>query len=367
MTELRTVGVEEEMLLVERSTGHAISLQSQVLAAMPEDPPEGEIEGEFAREQIEVGSAPHDDLATLAAELTEWRRRASVAARRQGAAVAALGLSPTPTVPHRAQGDRYARMAERFGVIAAEFLSCGCHVHVSVRDREEAVRVLDRIRPSLPLLTALCTNSPFHAGVDTGYAGYRTLQMDRWPSAGPVEPFGSAAAYDEAMAQMLATGVLLDQGMVYFDARVSHRYPTIEIRVADVCLDVRDAVLLAALCRALVETEAHDARDAVLPSVPVLRLARWQAASTGVGGDLLDPRTLTPVPAWEAIGALVERLRPALERSGDVGLVEGALARIRRGGTGADRQRRVLEHTGSMADVVADATRVTTGTERDQF
>lgn len=366
MSELRTVGVEEEMLLVERATGHAMSLQSQVLAAMPENPPDGEIEGEFAREQIEVGSAPHEDLAVLAAELSEWRHRASVAARHQGAAVAALGLSPTPTVPHRAPGSRYEQIAERFGVIAAEFLSCGCHVHVSVNDRDEAVRVLDRIRPSLPLLTALCTNSPFHAGADTGYAGYRTLQMDRWPSAGPVEPFGSAAGYDEAISQMLATGVLLDQGMVYFDARVSHRYPTIEIRVADVCLDVRDAVLLAALCRALVETEAQATDDAVLPSVPVLRLARWQAAGTGVGGDLLDARTLQPVPAWEAIGALVDRLRPALDRSGDVELVETALARIRRHGTGADRQRRVFEHTGSMADVVADATRVTIGADHDQ-
>jgi carboxylate-amine ligase len=134
-------------------------------------------------------------------------------------------------------------------------------VHVQVADDDEGVAVLDRIRVWLPVLTALSANSPFWLGADSGYASYRSQAWGRWPSAGATELFGDAAAYRRLVGDVLATGTVLDDGMLYFDARLSASWPTVEVRVADVCLRAEDAVTLAGLTRALVETAARDAAD----------------------------------------------------------------------------------------------------------
>ena len=148
-------------------------------------------------------------------------------------------------------------MARAFGLTAQEQLTCGCHVHVQVESDEEGVAVLDRIQPWLATLLALSANSPFWQGVDSSYASFRYQAWGRWPCSGPTEWFGSAEASHETVGQMVRTGTLLDTGMVYFDARLSQHYPTLEVRIADVCLRHEDAVLIAALVRALVETEAR--------------------------------------------------------------------------------------------------------------
>jgi carboxylate-amine ligase len=205
-----------------------------------------------------------------------------------------------PVTPRPVAKPRYEQMVERFGLTTTEHLTCACHVHVSVESDAEAVGVLDRIRVWLPTLLAISANSPFWQGQDSGYASFRSQAMARWPSAGPTEVFGSAPAYRKMVSDMVASGVLLDEGMVYFDARASHRYPTVEVRVADVCLDPRDAVLVAALCRGLVETAGQEwAAGLDPPTVPaaMLRLASWQAGREGLDGDLLDPVTHRPRPA----------------------------------------------------------------------
>ena len=253
---------------------------------------------------------------------------------------------------------------EKYGSTSAEQLTCGCHVHVSVESDEEAIGALDRMRIWFPALLAITGNSPFWQGRDTHYSSYRSQVVARWPSSGTPDVFGSPAAYRERVDAMVATGVLLDSGMVYWDARPSSVYPTLEVRVADVCLDVRDAVLLAALSRALVDTAAEEWRDgrpaADVPS-SMLRLASWQAARCGVDADLLDPHTMRPVPAADVLGGLVDHVRPALRAAGDEVLVEKQLALVLAEGNGARRQRAVLEKTGSMVDVVADLARVTAG------
>jgi glutamate---cysteine ligase / carboxylate-amine ligase len=237
-------------------------------------------------------------------------------------------------------------------------------VHVSVTSDDEGVAVLDRIRVWLPSLLAVSANSPFWQGADSHYASFRSQAMIRWPSAGPAGVFGSAAAYHALVSAMVASGVLLDEGMVYFDARLSRQYPTVEIRAADVCMDARDAVLVAGLCRGLVETAARDwnaGRSA--PDVPteMLRLATWQAGRFGIDGDLLDPLTGASRPSAEILDALVEYVGPALDADGDLDLVTERLAEVRDRGNGARRQRSVLERTNRIGDVVADVARVTAG------
>ncbi|MGO1173772.1 MAG: carboxylate-amine ligase, partial [Actinomycetaceae bacterium] len=305
---------------------------------------------------------PEADLAPIEAELHALRRTADRAAKEVGARLAAIAVSPTPVVPVTTQSPRYRDLVEHFGPIATENLTCGMHVHVAVDGDEEAVGVLDRVRVWLPLLLALSANSPYLEGLDTTYASFRSQVQHRWPSSGPTEIFGSAAAYEERIAAMLDTGVLKDRGMIYFDARLANGHPTVELRVADICLEVEDAVLLAALARAMVETAARRwaAGDAA-PPVPaaVLRLGHWQAARWGMAGDLLHPATARPVPAWDVLGEVLDELRPALAEAGDVERVEEGLARLRTAGTGSERQREVLGRTGSMSEVMRYVVRTT--------
>jgi carboxylate-amine ligase len=360
----RSVGVEEELLLVDPQDGHAVPVAGELLgghatAAGAALTPFGALQAELQQQQVETATPPRTDLADLAADLRARRSLADGFARSVGARVAALATSPLPAQP-RLTPDvaRYRTMSREFGLTCAEQLTCGCHVHVAVASDEEGVAVLDRIRPWLPVLTAVATNSPFWSGVDTGYAGFRTQAWSRWPGTGPTDLFGSAAAYHDAVSAMIATGSLLDEGMVYFDARLSRHYPTVEVRVPDVCLDVDDAVLVAALARGLVDTAAAQWRGGV-PAVAVpttlLRLATWRASRSGLDDGLVHPLGQRLRPAAVVVAALLDHVRPALAANGDLRLVELLLDQVLTRGSGARHQRRVAEATGRLSDVVADA------------
>lgn len=368
---MRTVGVEEELLLVDAHRERMTPVATRVLRiatargdAGGEDVGRGSLVNELQEQQLEIYTSPHHSMSTLEAELRTLRNRAASAAREAGARVVASATSPVPVECRRVHTPRYDKMAERFGIVTSEQLTCGCHVHVSVTSFEEAVGVLDRIRVWLPSLLALSANSPFWQGHDTGYASFRSQALGRWPVSGPTEIFGTAETYRAVVGGMLASDVILDEGMVYFDARCSRRYPTVEIRAADVCLDVRDAVLVAALCRGLVETAAEEwAAGKPPPPVPtaLLRLATWQAARWGTSSRLLDPLTSRPRPASDVIADLVVHVSPALRRCGDEDLVTERIERVFVRGNGATRQREVFEKTGHLNDVIAALARSTVG------
>lgn len=368
---MRTVGVEEELLLVDTDDGRAAPVATRVLraAAARGDVSEeydgtGSLAFEFQEQQLEAYTAPHTGMAELETELRGWRATAAAAASVAGAHVVASATSPVDVEPTQVHNPRYDTMGERYGIVAREQLTCGCHVHVSVTSLDEAVGVLDRIRVWLPALLALSANSPFWQGRDTGYASFRSQALLRWPVSGPTEVFGTAAGYRALVDSMLASETILDEGMVYFDARCSHRFPTIEVRAPDVCLDVRDAVLVAALCRGLVETAAAEwAADQEAPPVPaaVLRLATWQAARWGVSERLLDPITSRPRSATDVIGDLVDHVGAALRSSGDDALVAAGVERVFDCGNGATRQREVYAKTGNLGEVSAELARATLG------
>jgi carboxylate-amine ligase len=383
MTAMRTVGVEEELLVVDPA-GTPVPLGPEALAvasrrgegetveeharaeqsdgAVPT--PEPHLVPELKEQQIELGTRVCTDLAEVGTELRYWRSRADAAAASVGARVAALATAPVPVEPVPTPGERYQQMLDTFGLTAMEQLVCGCHVHVSVDGDDEGVAVLDRIRTWLPVLTALTANSPFWLGEDSGYASFRSQAWSRWPSAGPTAPFGSPAAYHQLLDDLLATDTVLDAGMVYFDARLSATWPTVEVRVADVALRVEDAVLLAGLVRGLVETAARDwraGRPAPDVRAELVRVAAWRAGRSGLSGDLVDPRTGRPARAADVVGGLVDHVRGALADSGDLGLVEHGVAEVFRRGTGADLQRRVFADTADLAAVVQAAVAATHG------
>jgi carboxylate-amine ligase len=344
----RRLGVEEELLLVDPDDGRPLGLSAAVRDAGDE------LDGEMRAEQVETGSTPHEDADALATDLLARRRTAADAAASQGAAVAGLATSPVAPDPLAPPPGRYGRILERFGPIASEQLTNGQHVHVEIASRDEGVGVLDRIGPWLPVLRAISANSPFWRGHDTGHASYRSLVWARWPSAGPTPLFGNPGAYDAAVAAMVASGTVLDEGMVYFDARLAASYPTVEIRVADVAGEVEEAVVVALLARAVVETAARSWAAGEPPattSVEVLRLAHWRASRSGCvpgpdaeAGLLVDPRTGRPAEAGAVVQALLEHVADAL--GSDAQRVRAGCARVLAGDTGAARQRRVFAEAG---------------------
>ncbi|WP_371648152.1 MULTISPECIES: glutamate--cysteine ligase [unclassified Streptomyces] len=370
---MRSVGLEEELLLVDARSGEPLALSGAVLAAAgwsvgqrtEGGGPQGHIfEKELQQEQLEFATKPVTEMGELLEEITRWRMEAARHAASAGALVAALGTSPLPVRPSLSTGKRYEWVGEQFGLTAQEQLTCGCHVHVSVESDEEGVAVLDRIRPWLPVLTAMSANSPFWQGEDSGYGSYRSRVWNRLPSAGPTDVFGSADRYHEQVRAMLDIGVLRDEGMMYFDARLSAAYPTVEVRVADVCLEASTPVLLAALVRGLVETAARGWRDGQPPArvgTGLLRLAAWRAGRSGLDGPLIDPQTMRETsPEW-AVEALYAHVREALADHGDDDRVRESIARLREHGNGARVQRGLLRTEGTLGAVATRCAEITAG------
>jgi carboxylate-amine ligase len=371
---MRTFGVEEELLLVDADSGYPVALADQVIqtgtGTAADDMPTRELQ----REQIETDTAVCSSLDELAAQLAQRRAAAARAARRRGAEVAALATSPLPVKPSVTLDERYVKMARQYALTAEEQLTCGCHIHVSVGSDDEGVAVLDRIRPWLPPLLAMSANSPFWQGRDTRYDSYRRQVWGRWPSAGPTKLFGSPQEYHDTVGAMLRTGTILDEGMIYFDARLSRHYPTVEIRVGDVCMRVSDAVLLASLARALVETAAREWRQGVPPRpvrTEVLRLATWRASRSGLDGELVDPVTGNPAPAEAVVQMLLGHAGAALAdadadsgaRAGQPGTTTDLAGALLARGNGATTQRRMYARTGDLAAVVRNAVAHTLSSE----
>jgi glutamate---cysteine ligase / carboxylate-amine ligase len=360
---VRTVGVEEELLLVDPETGEPQALSAAVLARAAQDSADQDVfEKELHNQMLEFATHPQSGMEDLRTEIVRCRKEAARHAEQSGCAVAALATSPLPVSPSVAAGRRYHWMAEQYGIATQEQLVLGCHVHVSVESDDEAVAVVDRIQPWLSVLSALSSNSPFWQGKDTLYSSYRSRVWQRWPSAGPTEPFRSAERYHRRVADMVATGVILDEGMIYFDARLSRRYPTVEIRVSDVCLHADTAVLIATLARGLVETAAREWRAGVEPvghSVSLLRLASWRAARSGLSEELLHPVTMRRMPAETVVRSLLCHVEDALADSGDLERARETCAALLHGGGGARVQRELMERTGSLRDVVTECVRHT--------
>lgn len=356
---MRTVGVEEELLLVDPESGTPVAVAGSVLARSA-----GGLEAELQQQQIEVGTDPCTSLQELSDQLRHWRREAAAGAERAGARIVATGTSPLTVEPELTIKPRYQSMVEAFGLTTAEQLTCGCHVHVGVDSAEEGVAAIDRIRPWLPVLLALSSNSPYWQGTDTGYASFRSQAWARLPTAGPTDPFGTPERYSAEVNRLLGTGVVLDRGMIYFDARLSHHLPTVEVRVTDVCLRRDDALLVAALVRGLVEAAVRSWRAGEpAPDLPTttVRLATWRAGRSGLGGDLLDPRRGVPVPARRAVADLIEQVRDPLADAGDTEVVADLLAALLARGTGAVHQRQRVAQKQDLGAMVLEMADLTAG------
>ncbi|MDH6521385.1 carboxylate-amine ligase [Streptomyces sp. SAI-135] len=335
------IGVEEEFHILEVESGLLVPRADAVLRRLPPRT----FTTELHQSTVESNSGVHTTLSGLYADLTRTRRRLDAAASSLGLAVVAAGTAPIAPAAsgHPSAGDRYRHMVEEYRQVADEQLICGAQVHVDIPDRDTAVAVMCAVSPWLPALLALSASSPLWQGADTGYASWRTLLWQRWPTAGPVGCFGDAADYDAAVGDLVRAGVISDPGMIYYDVRPSAHLKTLELRVCDACPRVETVVLVAGLFRALV-TEALERRAAGKALCDGrhdwLRGASWRAARSGLEGVLVDPRTHREAPAADVVCSLLARLRPALEAHGDWETVRDLTAAALAEGSAAERIRR---------------------------
>ncbi|HEV2811557.1 MAG TPA: carboxylate-amine ligase [Acidimicrobiales bacterium] len=355
-----TVGVEEEFLLVDAESRRLRPQAEEVLCDAGRELGEtGQLDQEFKRSQLEHGTAVCHSLEELGEEITRLRRTLMAAAERSGARIAASGTHPfshwQEEGAQTTHKESYLGLERDYQRLAREKIICGCHVHVRIADPDFGIQVLDRVRPWLPAVLALSVNSPFWLGEDTGYASFRTEIWRRWPTAGIPEPFESRADYDRLVGVMLQTRCIDDPARLHWDVRPSQRYPTLEFRIADVCLTVDEAVTVAGLVRALVRTchaEAVDGRPPSRPRAELLRMAVWRAARYGLEGDLIDVVGERSVPAPEMLAILLDYVRPALDEHDEWEAVSQVVDKIVQAGTGAVRQKRAFAGAGRLEDVV---------------
>ncbi len=357
-----TLGVEEEFLLLDPVTGENAPAAEKVLAGLADDArPQSRLE--VRHSMVEMVTGVCTQLTEVREQLGGLRRAAAESAAATGAALVAIGATPIAD-PQRTVTDnpRFQAIGRHYGPIAHDPAVCGCHVHVGVPDREVAIQVGNHLRVWLPVVQALTVNSPLFDGVDTGHASWRSMQLERWPSLGPSPLLASGEEYDRTIRTLVASGTMLDESMVLWYARPSATWPTVEVRVGDVCLSVEDTVLVAGLIRGLVAT-AVDRISAgrPAPDVPdyIVRAAHWNAAHDGLAGTLLDPRQGVARPAWDLVEDLVATVAPALESHGDLAEVRAGLARLRRDGTAAERQRAIFRRTGDIRATLTELARLT--------
>ncbi|MFK0012356.1 glutamate--cysteine ligase [Streptomyces sp. NPDC091027] len=352
-----TMGVEEEFLLVDRRTRAPVGRAPRVIeaAARALGPL---VQPELFTAQVETCTSPTASTAVLRAELA-WLRAGLV--RAAAGEDCLLVASGTPVIPPEGPltltpDDRYRRMAVRFASAFGDYdqVVCGCHVHVGVSSRAEALDLANRIRPWLPTLQAMTANSPFDRGRDTGHASWRAVQHANWPTVGPA-PVLDEAAYERIAGDLVRCGALLDRRMIYWYARPSEHVPTLEIRVADVNARLDGVVLLAVLVRGLAAVlgeEAREGRPAPTLECGRLREAHRLAAVHGLGGEGLEPVGGARMPAWDLVERLRERAAPGLCAAGDLPYVDALLDRLRAEGDGAARQRASHGLRGRLTDVV---------------
>ncbi|TYC99692.1 YbdK family carboxylate-amine ligase [Arthrobacter echini] len=356
---MTSLGLEEEYLLLDPDSGlpadHAAEVQ-ELLEAHPGVTPE-EIQRELLSCQIETATPVCQSLAEAEGALLNFRRTLAESASSVGSIAAATATAPWihQDYPSLTDKQRYEDLrVSAPGIVGDQFVN-GLHVHVEIPDQESGIRALNRIRPWIPLLTALSVNSPFWLGRDSGFGSWRVIHYRRWAVQGIPPVFADVADYERRITRLSSTGAILDRGVLTWVARLSDTFPTIELRACDVQLEARDSVLLGALTRALVVTalgEATADTPPVEPDPELLDASLWQAARDGMQHHLMDLRTAEPVPADRLLGSFLDHVGPALESEGDLADVTAGLAIIAEQGTGSERQRRAL-HDGGMTALLS--------------
>ena len=344
-----TLGVEEEVMLLQPSDWSLAQSSDQVLGQLSDDLSARTFPKTHAA-VIELVTGIHPDVDGVVAELASLRDRLAHELGAMGLSVAAAGTHPLTVGAEVSGAARYRALEDSLRVLARREPTMALHVHVGVPAPEDAIRVLNGLRRNLSILLALSANSPFWQGRDSGFASARTLIFQAFPRAGLPPSFADYAGYVEAVDALIAPGAIPDPSFLWWDARLQPALGTVEVRVMDSQSRVRDVAPLVALIQSLARLELEGEPSSVVPSAHVLGENRFLAARDGMDARLIDPEAQRLIPAREILASLLADCRPfALA----LGCAE-ALDRVPRlaAANGAERQHALVAPSGRLDHLV---------------
>lgn len=342
-----TVGIEEEYLLVDPATRDLVVDPPDSLMAECEQRLEGRVSPEFLQSQIEVGTSKCESVGEACRELALLRRTAAEVAREHGLAIIAASTHPFAAWEAQKHTDkeRYNVLARDMEAVARRLVICGMHVHVGLDDDDLRIDLMGQVAYFLPHLLALSTSSPFWRGEKTGLKSYRLAVFDELPRTGLPELFDSWGEYARHLSILVDAGLIADGSKLWWDVRPSARFPTLELRIPDICTRIQDGFAIAAmyvsLLRMLYRLKRGNQRWRRYSNM-LVRENRWRAQRYGIDEGLVDFGRGVVVPysdLLEEIVALTQEDALALDCLGEI---EWAREIVRRG-TSAHRQIAVYE------------------------
>jgi carboxylate-amine ligase len=350
-----TIGVEEELQIIDPATWELRSHVSQLLAAG--SPAMGDqIKRELHQSIVEVGTKICADVAEMRGEMIRLRAQLAESAESIGLCVAAAGTHPFATWVDQviSPGERYETIVEELQLLARSLLIFGLHVHVGMPDKQTTIDLMNAARYFLPHLLALSTSSPFWMGHDTGLKSYRTAVFRRFPRTGVPDHFGSWGEFD-SYVNLLVDLHCIDNGKkVWWDLRPHPVFGTLEFRVCDVPTRVEETIAIAALCQAII-VKLHRLYERNmgfrLYRRALIEENKWRASRYGLDGKLIDFGKRTEVPMRVLALELLDFVDDVVDDLGSRAEVEYVKTLLETG-TSADRQLRVFEETGSLQAVV---------------
>ncbi len=337
-----TIGIEEEYFVFDAKTRRAVRSRDKKFFALAQQHLGDRVMPEMLQSQIEVATPPCNTMDEARAHLANYRRALGEAARERKLGIAAMGTFPLAFWPEQqiTKKDRYGALREDLQIIAQRNMLCGMHVHVHVPELNSRINLIMRLTPFLPLLLALSTSSPFWQGHLTGLCGYRLAAYDELPRTGLPELFRTKEDYDEFVAALVWAKIIPDASYIWWAIRPSLGNPTIELRVADTCTRLDDAVAIAALFRCLVRALDRD-RDLNSGFDRVGRAItqenKWHAQRYGMAAVFVDPFSRSPLTAKEWLEQVLDFIGEDVDALG-CGTDIKHLDKIVSGGTSADHQ-----------------------------
>ncbi|MCB1491797.1 MAG: carboxylate-amine ligase [Rhodobiaceae bacterium] len=337
-----TIGVEEEYLLIDRQTRNLAADPPHEFMEACEKRLGKAVSPEFLRCQVEIGTPVCQSTAEAGQALARLRGTIAEVARDYDLAPLAVSTHPFADWDALLHTDRkrYNDLAADLQVVARRLMICGMHVHVAIEDEAARIDILNQLAYFIPHLLALSTSSPFWRGKKTGLKSYRLAVFDEMPRTGLPEAFDSPGHYHRTVDTLVQAGVIEDATKIWWDLRPSGRFPTLEMRVMDVCTRLEDALAVASLMRCvtrmLYRLRRNNQRWRKYSNF-LIRENRWLAQRHGASGSLIDFGKGERVPYKDLIDEILELIEPDAEFFGCRATVEHARA-IAAEGTSADRQ-----------------------------
>ena len=337
-----TLGIEEEYLLVDRSTRDLVRDIPHDLFQACEQALRGQVAREFLKSQIEVETRVHSSPRDAGEELGMLRRTVSRLAAEHGLAPIAASTHPFArwSTQEPTERARYRVIAEDLAGVGRRLVICGMHVHVGIEDDELRIDLMNQARYFMPHLLMLSTSSPFAEGEDTGLKCYRLAAYQELPRTGLPGRFNGWEEYRRTVDLLVRSGVIEDASKIWWDLRPSARFPTLEMRIPDVCTRLEDAVCVASLYLSILRMLYRIRRsNQTWRTYPLFLLSenRWRAQRYGVQGTLFDFGRAELVPFTDLIDELLGLVSEDARALGCSAEIEHARVIAARG-TSADRQ-----------------------------